>query len=69
MSSEVQQKVIFRKEIESTALKLTAQLEQITKEKQELAAEHQNNLVSTNTILTFVANYQRDKSRGKSFEG
>ena len=46
LSNEVQQKVIYRKELEATALKLTSQLEQITKEKQDLAQEHQNNLVS-----------------------
>ena len=38
--------MIFRKELENTALKLTAQLEQVTREKQELTQEHQNNLVS-----------------------
>ena len=50
LSNEVQQKVIYRKELEATALKLTSQLEQITKEKQDLAQEHQNNLVSCQEI-------------------
>ena len=38
--------MIYRKDLEAQALKLTAQLEQITREKNELTQEHQNNLVS-----------------------
>ena len=54
LSNDVQQKVIFRKDLEATALKLTSQLEQITREKQDLAKEHQENLVSSNMRAHFV---------------
>lgn len=43
LSNELQQKIIHRKELEAIAIKLTAQLEKTSKEKQELVQEHAHN--------------------------
>lgn len=49
-SQELQSKIAHRKELEAIALKLTAQLEQTSMEKQALLTEHDQNQVSSHLI-------------------
>ena len=62
--------MIYRKDLEAQALKLTAQLEQITREKNELTQEHQSNLVSpflSNPAC--LANYPRNELGSEDTQG